>query len=61
MLELNGVQFAQSLALLTYAGKLAQLYPMDPLVAAEVGRVPVHALFFISQEPLILIFRSSLG
>jgi hypothetical protein len=35
-MEMGGVQFAQTLALLVYAGKLAHLYPFDPLAAAEV-------------------------
>jgi hypothetical protein len=47
-MEMGGVQFAQSLALLVYAGKLAHLYPFDPLVAAEVcllmGVVVVSAM-----------------
>ena len=36
MLDIDGVQLAQSNAILIYAGKLAGLYPWDPLAALKV-------------------------
>lgn len=36
VLEVDGEQIAQSIAITTYAGKLANLYPWDPLQAAKV-------------------------
>eukprot|EP00042_Codosiga_hollandica_P031581 m.193145 g.193145 ORF g.193145 m.193145 type:complete len:422 (-) comp53680_c0_seq2:186-1451(-) len=39
VLEIDGVQYAQSLALLLYAGKLAEIYPTDPTAALAVDEV----------------------
>lgn len=36
MLEIDGVQLAQSYAMLMYAGRLAKLVPQDLLQAAQV-------------------------
>jgi len=36
VLDVNGTQIAQSNAILIYAGKLARLYPWDPLAALKV-------------------------
>merc|ERR1712137_95858 len=36
VLEVNGKQYAQSLAILRYAGKLGGTYPSDPLLALQV-------------------------
>ena len=50
MLDIDGQQLAQSNAILIYAGKLANLYPWDPLLALKVeeflGNIDdVNALF----------------
>jgi len=39
LIEIDGVQYAQSSALLRYAGRVAGLYPQDPLEALRVDEV----------------------
>lgn len=39
ILEINGVPYAQSMALLRYVGKLTGLYPTDPIEALRVDEI----------------------
>jgi len=39
VLDVNGVQISQSNAILSYVGKLGNLYPSDPLLGAQVDEV----------------------
>jgi len=44
MLEVDGVEMAQSVAILKYAGKLAKIYPLDDhVLALKVDEMELHA------------------
>ncbi len=65
VLQVDDKQIAQSNAILIYAGKLAQLYPQDPLAALQVEEFlsnidDVSALFRPSYAEPDLVKRAAL-
>jgi len=55
VLDVDGVQIAQSNAILIYAGKLAGLYPWEPLAALKVEE------FLSTVDDIGALFRPSYG
>ena len=53
MLEVNGEQITQSIAILFYAGKLANLYPWDPVQAAKVSCVVIPLRLLSGSGPRV--------
>ncbi|CAN0262349.1 unnamed protein product, partial [Pylaiella littoralis] len=54
VLEMDGKEYTQSMALLRYAGKLGGLYPEDPLTALKVDEI-----VSIAEDVMAQLFKTS--